>query len=115
MKSPIDFTLLCDKPAGYAVHCPTEEEADLFLKWARRLYPGLCASWHKDENNYSRHESKTIYTFDHDSRGRWTQGSLLFGNISAAQSLGYTVIEFADIYSSAELNESDKNIEFLLS
>ena len=39
MKSPIDFTLLCDGNDGYAVHCPSEEDADLFLEWARRLYP----------------------------------------------------------------------------
>ena len=66
MKSPIDFTLLCDGNDGYAVHCPSEEDADLFLEWARRLYPQWCKAWEDGRNNYPQHGTATVYTFIHE-------------------------------------------------
>ena len=113
MKSPIDFTLLCDNAQGYAVHCQTEEEAELFLEWAKRLYPGYCNSW--EDTKYDDHEENTIYTFDSDyGNGKWFKGGLRYGSMQAAIDIGYTIIEFADIYKPAEIVEGDQPISLLI-
>lgn len=114
MKSPIDFTLLCDGNDGYAVHCPFEEDADLFLEWARRLYPQWCQAWGNGRNNYSQHGTATVYTFDtKDGNGVWKKAGMRFGNISISE-MGYTIIEFDDICHPIDITESDKDIKFLL-
>ena len=61
MKSPIDFTLLCDRTKGYAVHCTTEEDAAMFVEWARRLYPNRTSNWNDGETNFDSHGDKTVY------------------------------------------------------
>lgn len=114
MKSPIDFTLLCDGNDGYAVHCSSEEDADLFLEWARRLYPQWCQAWEDGRNNYSQHGTATVYTFDtKDGNGVWQKAGLRFGDISVSE-MGYTIIEFNDICHPIDITESDKDIKFLL-
>lgn len=114
MKSPIDFTLLCDGNDGYAVHCPSEEDAKLFLEWACCLYPKWCKAWEDGNNNYSRHGTATVYTFDSkDGNGVWQKAGLRYGDLSICE-LGYTIIEFDDIYKQAEMVESDMPIDALL-
>lgn len=114
MKSPIDFTLLCDGNDGYAVHCPSEEDADLFLEWARRLYPQWCKAWEDGRNNYPQHGTATVYTFDSkDGNGVWQKAGLRFGDISVSE-IGYTIIEFDDIYIQEELAESDQPVSLLI-
>lgn len=114
MKSPIDFTLLCDETSGYAVHCSTEEDANTFLEWAKCLYPGWCGAWSDGRNNYSRHGEDTVYTFDSsDGNGGWKKAGLMYGD-KFVSNIGYRIIEFAEIYKPVELTESDQPIALLL-
>lgn len=114
MKSPIDFTLLCDRTEGYAVHCSTKEEADLFYQWACRLYPNYCTSWSYGSNRWHEHGEDTIYTFDGGSVPNWQKRGLLFGKKQTAIDIGYTVIEFEEICKQAKVVESDMSLDFLL-
>ena len=114
MKTPIDFTQLWDKVEGYAVHCSTKDEAEEFIGWSRALYPGMMEAWEPGEINYSKHESETIYTFDYKMGGEWRKHKLLFGSVNEAKKLGYKIIEFSDIYTPQELEESEMPIESLL-
>jgi len=114
MKSPIDFTLLIDKTEGYAVHCSTQEEADLFYQWACRLYPHHCTSWSYGSNRWSEHRENTIYTFDGGTSDKWHKRGLLYGKIQTAIDIGYTVIEFEEICKQAKLVESSIPLDFLL-
>ena len=115
MKSPIDFTLLIDKVEGYAVHCSTEEEADLFVEWAHRLYPDRTSNWRQGETKFSHHGEETVYTFNQDiGDGQWRKSNLLFGSVGPVREIGYTIIEFSDIYKAEELAESDQPIGMLL-
>ena len=114
MKSPIDFTLLCDRTEGYAVLCTTEEEADLFVAWAHRLYPGRTANWKDGETRFADYGEETVYTFNQNNgNGCWQNSNLLFGQFRKVQDLGYTIIQFSDIYKAEELNESDQPLSML--
>lgn len=113
MNCPIDFSLLYTETNGYAVHCKTKEEAMEFIDWARQLYPGLCKEWGHDTYNYDTHREKTIYTFDSHYGGRWNKSRLMYGSVSAATDMGYTVIEFEDICNRPDIEESDKSLDFL--
>lgn len=113
MKCPIDYTKLWNETKGYAVRCATREEAEEFIEWTRVLYPGMMDAWEPGELNYDKHGLETIYTFDYKISGEWRKHKLLFGAIKEARSLGYTIIEFADIYTPFELQESDKPMDFL--
>lgn len=114
MNSPVDFTLLCDVTEGYAVHCETEDDANLFIAWARRLYPRMCTMWSYGVNNYGQNGKDTVYTFDSKINGRWEKKRLMFGSVRVTTSLGYKIIEFDDICKHTEINESDQPINYLL-
>ena len=115
MKSPIDFTLLCDRTEGYAVLCTTEEEADLFMEWAHRLYPGRTSNWKDGETRFATYGEETVYTFNQDiGHGCWQNSNLLFGPFRKVQELGYTIIPFSEIYRAEDIAESDQSISMLL-
>lgn len=115
MNCPVDFALLCDETAGYAVHCPTEEDADLFLEWARRLYPKMCEQWADGRNNYDSHGKDTVYTFDrHLREDKWEKSRLMYGSVTQVLDIGYTVIEFDEVYKQEELAEGDQPISLLI-
>lgn len=113
MNSPIDFTLLCDRTEGYAVHCTSEEDAGMFVECARALYPQWCESWADGETNYRLHGEDTVYTFDlKDDNGIWQKNGLRFGDISVIK-LGYKIISFSEIYQHEEILESDQSFDML--
>ena len=114
MKSPIDFALLCDRTEGYAVHCTTEEDAAMFVEWARRLYPNRTSNWNDGETNFDSHGDKTVYTFNRKHGDSWAKSNLLFGDIRRVIDIGYTIIEFDEIHKHEDLVESDKVLDFLL-
>lgn len=114
MKSPIDFTLLWDETKGYAVHCSTKEDAEEFIEWSRALFPGMMEAWAPGETNYRQHESETIYTFDSKISGEWRKSKLMYGDVHTAENMGYTVIEFSDIFTMPELEESEMPLDMLL-
>ena len=113
MNCPIDFTLLYDEHKGYAVRCKTKEDAAELVKWAKTLYPELCTEWEMNQSRYSTHHQNTIYTFDSPAGVRWERTRLMFGHMKTAIGMGYTVIEFEDIYNRPDIEESDKSLDFL--
>lgn len=113
MKPTVDFTQLWNQTEGYAVHCATKEEAEEFIGWVRALYPGMIETWPPGEINYNPYESETIYTFDRERDGEWRKEKLLYGSVQEAKGMRYKIIEFSDIYSPAELEESDMPLDML--
>lgn len=113
MKSPIDFTLLWDKTEGYAVHCSNCDDAEVFIEWAHNLFPKMCEQWAPGETNYLQHESETVYTFDSKQNGKWLKLKLMYGSVDTVREMGYTIIELSDIYTPAELEESEMPLEVL--
>ena len=113
MNSPIDFTLLWDNTVGYAVHCSNKADAELFIQYARELHPEMCTQWSPGEINYSQHEKETIYTFGSKVGGVWRKSKLMYGSVSAARDMGYTIIEFSEIYQEEELDESEASLDVL--
>ena len=114
MKSQIDFTLLLDNTKGYAVHCSNEEDAKLFVQCAKELYPEMCTMWDDGETNYSKYGSETIYTFClRTTGGRWVKSRLMYGSGLMHRNIGFTIIEFSDIYQAEDINESDLSIDAL--
>lgn len=113
MKSPIDFSLLWDTTAGYAVHCSDQSEAETFLEWVWELYPQACVNWEPDETSYYQHKNQTIYTFDSKVGGTWEKRQLLYGSVRAARDRGYTIIEFRDIFQEEDIEEVDTSLDML--
>lgn len=113
MKSPIDFTLLYDKTEGYAVHCSSSFEAETFIEWARELFPKMCERWAPGEINYYQHESETIYTFDAKNGDKWMKLKLMYGEVGSSRDMGYTIIEFSEIYQEEDINESEASLDVL--
>ena len=119
MDCPIDFSLLLQDPnEGWAVHCPSIDDAATFVKWARMLYPDrVNIDWFQDEYRYYVYRQETVYTFVFNivEATEWSRpGSLMFGSLSGISS-SYKIIEFDDIYNVPELRESDRPIDFLIS
>lgn len=116
MKSPIDFTLLCDKTEGYAVHCQTKEEAEEFVECCKTLFPHMTDNWGKSERcNFDVYKEETAYSFDKKTNGEWRKFKLRYGSANTMAGMGFKIIEFAEIYYPIDLEESDKSIDFLLS
>ncbi len=113
MKSPIDFALLWDKTEGYAVHCSNKADAELFIQCARELHPEMCTQWSPGEINYYQHENETIYTFDSKIGGVWEKSKLMYGSVNSARCIGYTIIEFSEIYQEEDINESGASLDIL--
>ena len=113
MKSLINFELLWDKTNGYALHCSNRADAELFIESVRELYPSMCTQWAPGEINYMQHGNETIYTFDSKFNGGWRKSRLMYGSVRSAREMGYTVIEFSDIYQEEELNESETSLDVL--
>lgn len=113
MKPMVDLTLLWDNTVGYAVHCSNKADAELFVQYARELHPEMCTQWAPGEINYRQHESETIYTFDAKYGGVWKKSKLMYGSVDAARDMGYTIIEFSEIYQEEDLNESEASLDVL--
>lgn len=111
MKSQIDFTLLFDNTKGYAVHCSNEEEAELFVQCVKELYPEMCKAWDDGETYYSMYGSETIYTFFVRVGAAWKKSQLMYG--AASLSTNHTIIEFSEIYTMPELEESEMPLDML--
>lgn len=114
MKCPFDFTLLWDTTEGYAVHCQSEEDANVFLHWVRKLFPQMCKMWPKDANHYGDHGKDTFYTFDVKIRDKWQKSRLMYGSMATVSRLGYKCIELEEIYKQEELIESDSSLDLLI-
>ena len=76
-----------DYPGDYAMHCDTEEKANLFLKYL----DSVGKSWHDngsylDENNWSRYHRNTCYLYNF---GRYSPTYYYGAN-------GYKILEFDD-------------------
>ena len=113
MRPMVDMTLLWDNTVGYAVHCSNKADAELFVQCARESHPEMCTQWSPGELNFSQHESETIYTFDSIFGGVWKKSKLMYGSVDAARDMGYTVIEFSEIYQEEDLNESEASLDVL--
>ena len=100
-----------DNTEGYAVHCSNEEEAELFVQCVKELHPEMCKTWDSGETNYSKYGSETIYTFCVRIGTECRKSQLMYG--AASLNTNYTIIEFSEIYTMPELEESEMPLDML--
>ena len=111
----LDLTLLVSEAhCGYAVNCPTFDEAKQFVDHVREFYPEMSQNWDDGEYRFDSYESDTVYTFDmHLGGDSWSKRSLMYGDMRECIRDGYKILSFDDICARPDIEESDKSLSFL--
>ncbi len=112
----VDLSMLQNRDAKWAVHCPTKESAEAFLSAMRRQYPSHTEAW-LDTTRWSVYKDDTVYC--PDINGLNGDNRLTFADLGffMVPQNGFTVITFDSLCGPLEdLPEFDSSdIETLLS
>lgn len=106
----LDFSPLLVKGQRFAVHCETKEDAEIFLACLRAKYPERCRAWREGETHFGKY-STTCYS---PCLNMDEYDTLKYCNKGYYEDEGYTIIPYADLIVTPEIQESEQSLDFLL-
>lgn len=106
----LDFSPLLVKGQRFAVHCETKADAENFLACLRASYPERCGNWRVGETHFGRY-STTCYS---PCLNMGEYDTLKYCSKGFYVDEGYTIIPYADLIVTSEIEESEQSLDFLL-
>lgn len=100
----VDLNPLLNKEAKWAVHCPTEELAELFVSAMRTEYPDYTVHW-DTENRWDTYKENTTYFPDINKKGGYDRLTYAFLSYFENPANGYVVIPVESLLKSMDLPE----------
>lgn len=105
----LDFSPLLAEGKRFAVYCETEEEALIFLRCYRELYPERCNTWKDDDTHFGRYD-KHCYRPNLNMPAGY---GLKYCSYEYYEDEGFTIIPFSDLVVLPDIEESELSVDAL--
>lgn len=95
-----------------AIHCSTEEEANILISNVKEQFPSRSSNWSIDESRWSSYKKGTCYTMFFSGSMKPTR--LSYCGLNWFRDNKYEIVEFSELFNPIELEESEMPIESIL-
>lgn len=107
----VDLSRMFEKPRC-AIHCPTEEEANILLHNIKEQFQDKFKRWDVEDNRWDTYKENTGYTMFFSADTDPT--SLSFYYLDWYKTNNYEIVEFSELSNPVEIAESEMPIESIL-